>query len=128
MILYFFADYEPITIPAVVRDAKPTRNIFQGANFIGVDDEDLQHRLMRGSRKDPKQNPREQKMGLIVFYIVIVRKKRNLEEVGRNINIKSFPLILRFIFYSFEQEQQTRLIVSLLSILSTLLTSIIGPM
>ena len=63
MILYFFADYEP------------TRNIFQEANFIGVDDEDLQHRLMRGSRKDPKQNPREQKMGLIVFYIVIVRKK-----------------------------------------------------
>ena len=117
MILYFFADYEPITIPAVVRDAIPTRNIFQGANLIGVDDEDLQHRLMRGSRKDPKQNPREQKMGLIVFYILSNSKKQ-----------RNFHLKLRFIFYSFEQEQQTRLIVSLLSILSTLLTSIIGPM
>ena len=29
--LYFFAD-KPITIPAVVRDAKPSRNIFQETN------------------------------------------------------------------------------------------------
>ena len=96
MILYFFVDYEPITIPAVVRDAKPTRNIFQGANLIGVDDEDLQHRLMRGSRKDPKQNPREQKMGLIVFYIL---SNKSIQDLNFRLGIQT--LNKRNLFFAF---------------------------
>ena len=109
-------------------DTNPTRNIFQENNFIDVDvasEEDLQQRLMIGSRKDPKQKPREQKMGLIVFYIVILTKHK-LEE-GIKL-FKSFPLKLCFIFHSFEQEQQITLIVSSFSIFPTVLTFITGPM
>ena len=73
-------------------DNKPTRNIFQENNFIDVDvapDEDLQQRLMIGSRKDPKQKPREQKMGLTVFYIVILTKRKLQERIKI---LKDFPL------------------------------------
>ena len=79
-------------------DTKPTTNIFQENNFIDVDDapdEDLQQRLMRGSRKDPKQKPREQKIGLSVFYIVILTKRKFKEGI-KNIQMFSFKTNVLF--------------------------------
>ena len=73
---------QPIAIPTVT-NTKPSRNIFTENNFIdeaATPDEDLQQPLMRGSRRDPKQKPREQKMGLIVFCSVVFIK-HNLEDL-----------------------------------------------